>query len=168
MGLAKTVMRPIFKTTAEGLSPRVVPESKPFVNDTVTVGLGSVAFRAPSSLVEIAVKGVSEGLGVASGTLAGAATTALALAFYPAAAVSVGTATAAACLMADVEGDNALHRGAKKLALAAALAPTAALLAPAVLGTMVAVATEELVTQTSEWGINSYMVSDSNPNLVSA
>ena len=158
MGLVKTVIRPAIKSPVTNVTPRVVPESPPIQGDEVIVGAGPLTFRAAAKYVKPAVEGISEGLGVAAGTLAGAATTALGVACYPASATAVGIATAAACLTADVEGETAFSRGAKKVALAAALAPVAAVFAPAVMGAAVAVATEEVVTQGAEYGINRYLI----------
>lgn len=159
--LASLAVKPMISGSVKDITPRVAPEPEPIQSDTVEVGLGSLKFKAPTEQVEAAVEGVSEGLGVTAGTLAGAATTAVATLAYPAAAVAVGVTTAGACLTADVEGPSALARGAKRVALAASVAPVAAVLAPAVLGTAVAVATEEVVTQGAQWGIHRYLISDS-------
>jgi hypothetical protein len=158
MGLAKSVIRPAIKSPVTGATPNLIPESPPIQGDNVMVGAGPLTFRVATKYVEPAVEGISEGFGVTAGTLAGAATTALGVACYPASATAVGIATAAACLTADVEGETALGRGAKKVALAATLAPTAALFAPAVMGAAVAVATEEVVTEGTQWGINRFLI----------
>lgn len=158
MGLAKTVLRPAIKSPVLETTPRFIPEAPPLEGDEVIVGAGPLTFRAATKFVKPAVEGISEGLGVAAGTLAGAATTALGVACYPASATAVGICTAAACLTADVQGETALSRGAKKVALAATLAPAAALFAPAVMGAAVAVATEDVVTQGAEWGIHRFLI----------
>lgn len=162
LSIAKSVIRPALRLPVEGVTPRVVPEPVAFQGDTVKVGLGPLSFKAATKHVEPAVKGISEGIGVTAGTLAGAVTTAIGVACYPACAVAVGITTAAACMTADVEGENAFVRGSKRVALAAALAPAAALIAPAVMGAAVAVATEEMVTQTAEWGISRYLISETS------
>jgi hypothetical protein len=167
MGLAKSVIRPAIHSPVTELTPDFVPKPPSIQGDNVTIGAGPLIFRAPTKYVKPVVQGISEGLGVAAGTLAGAATTALGVACYPASATAVGIATAAACLTADVPGETALTRVAQKVALAAALAPAAAVFAPAVMGAAVAVATEEVVTQGAEWGINRFLVHSDQPEYSS-
>lgn len=160
LNLVKTVAKPAMDGPLRPLTPRVAPEPEAIQGDTVTVGLGPLKFSASTDVVVPAVQGISDGLGVAAGTLTGAAVTAAATLCYPATAVAVGVTTAALCLGADVEGSNALMKGAKRVALAAAVAPVAALVGPALLGAGVAVATEEAVSQTAEWGIHKFLLSD--------
>lgn len=160
LGLAKTIMRPAMEKPIRNLTPQVTPDLESLQSDTVSVGLGPISFKAKTKTVEPAVKGLSEGIGVAAGTLAGTVATATGMMCYPATAVAVGLATAATCVTADVEGQTMLVRGAKRAALAATLAPTAALFAPAVLGAAVAVVTEDVVSQGVEYGIHNYLLSD--------
>ena len=160
LNLAKTAVKPVVASPVKNLTPKVVPDSEPLKGDSVEVGLGPLSFKAPTKYVEPAVEGISEGLGVATGTVAGAVTTAVSTLAYPATAAAVGVATAGVCLTADVEGKNALVRGAKRVALAATVAPVAAALGPAVLGAAVAVATEEVVSQGAQWGIQNYLIRD--------
>lgn len=160
LGLARTVAKPAVDGPVRKFTPKVVPDPKPITGDTVSVGLGFLKFKAPTDVVLPVVQGASEGLGVAAGTLTGAAVTAAATLCYPAAAAGVGITTAVMCMQADVDGDTALVRGAKRVALAAALAPAAAIVAPAILGAGAAVVTEEAVTQGAQWGIHQYLLSE--------
>ncbi len=124
------------------VGPAVRPAVQGFLNPTCD----PTDSFTPSQEKDPVIGLVAKGAGVAAGTVAGLATTAVCATQYPIAAICVGTATCAAVLNSDQADDLPVSKPVA--ALGAGI--LAAAYAPAVAGAVVAVGTEELVTDQVE------------------
>ena len=124
----------------------MAPAVRPAVHGLLNPASEPTDSFTPSEEKDPVIELVAKGAGVAAGTVAGLATTAVCASQYPIAAICVGTATCAAILNSDQANDLPVSKPVAALGAGV----LAAAYAPAVAGAVVAVGTEELVTDQVE------------------